>query len=589
MPFPRNPDFVGRSDDLDRLHAVLQTRQPVGIRPAGLTGMGGIGKTQLAVEYVYRHKDDYPDGIFWVNAAEPLAQGLAQVGARLRPETLDQSSNHQLRVAFEELNRRPDALIVFDNLDDPAQLDRPVGLEASPSTLACRILFTTRRPRPGPLPAVEVSVLPEEPALQLLLRHESRQADPRRPQPSRTPRGQVDLSPARLAPARPGARRCLPRRVARHLPGRLPQTAPGGRLSPHSDDEAANLAAVNFQPIHEAAVAATLKTQWDALKPGDDAARLLLRVAGQFAEAAAISVATLGLFAGVSPAHRPGHPSPLRRALKRLHDVRLVEELLEHRVRLHPLVREFAAALTSQAETAEFRHACARRVAQAFENVSAWEDFVRSDGIDGLEQCLTVAQEFASQYGGRRSTKPLASMLRLVQREAHHLREWDPERQPNAFAQQVLFRAVTFGETSLAEKAEHRLAQLARPCLLLRWRTLSESPALVRILTGHQNSVSSVAVSPDGRRIVSGSQDNTVAVWDLETGTRIHRLTGHQDCGDFRGGEPRRSTHRLRVHDNTVAVWDLETGTRIHRLTGHQDAVTSVAVSPDGRRIVSGS
>ena len=53
--------------------------------------MGGIGKTQLAVEYVYRHKDDYPGGIFWVNAAEPLAQGLAQVGARLRPETIDQS------------------------------------------------------------------------------------------------------------------------------------------------------------------------------------------------------------------------------------------------------------------------------------------------------------------------------------------------------------------------------------------------------------------------------------------------------------------------------------------------------------------
>ena len=56
-----------------------------------------------------------------------------------------------------------------------------------------------------------------------------------------------------------------------------------------------------------------------------------------------------------------------------------------------------------------------------------------------------------------------------------------------------------------------------------------------------------MAVSPDGRRIVSGSFDQTVVVWDLETGKPIHRLTGHQD-------------------------W-----------------VNSVAVSPDGRRIVSGS
>ena len=71
-----------------------------------------------------------------------------------------------------------------------------------------------------------------------------------------------------------------------------------------------------------------MKTQWDALKPGDEAARLVFRVAGQFAEAAAIPTATLGLFAGVSRGRQAGHPSPLQRALKRLHDVRLVEELL---------------------------------------------------------------------------------------------------------------------------------------------------------------------------------------------------------------------------------------------------------------------
>src|SRR5262249_39915278 len=68
VPFPRNGDFVGRDGDLTRLHAVLSGSDagPVGIRPAGLTGMGGIGKTQLAVEYVYRHRQDYPDGIFWI-------------------------------------------------------------------------------------------------------------------------------------------------------------------------------------------------------------------------------------------------------------------------------------------------------------------------------------------------------------------------------------------------------------------------------------------------------------------------------------------------------------------------------------------
>ena len=86
VPFPRNPDFVGRTDDLERLHATLQQREPVGIRPAGLTGMGGIGKTQLAVEYVYRFKDAYPDGIFWINAAEPLAKAWLRSAAGCVPK-----------------------------------------------------------------------------------------------------------------------------------------------------------------------------------------------------------------------------------------------------------------------------------------------------------------------------------------------------------------------------------------------------------------------------------------------------------------------------------------------------------------------
>ena len=90
--FRRNDAFVDREEDLARLHQALtdasdvqseiaSVARIVAIRPAGLTGLGGIGKTQLAVEYAYLHQDAYPGGIFWIDATRPLAQGFASIAS----------------------------------------------------------------------------------------------------------------------------------------------------------------------------------------------------------------------------------------------------------------------------------------------------------------------------------------------------------------------------------------------------------------------------------------------------------------------------------------------------------------------------
>jgi WD40 repeat protein len=588
VPFPRNPDFVGRSDDLDSLHASLQKREPVGIRPAGLTGMGGIGKTQLAVEYAHRYRGSYPDGIFWVNAAEPLAMGLAEIGGRLQPDVRGEPLQRRLQAAFEQLSRRTNALLVLDNLLDPAQLARTVGSEGSPLTLACRILFTTRHRELGRFRAVEVSVLPAEPALHLLLRHHSRQrviedsAHPERPEAEAICRllGWLPLA-LELAGAFLGAWHDISLADYRK---RL--TKEGCLLT--LDNELPNLAEVDLQSIHTAAVAATLSAQWNALNRDDEAARILLRVAGQFAEAAAIPTNTLGLFAGISPAHEPGHPSPLSRALRRLYDVRLLEELVDDRIRLHPLVREFARDLTLEAETPEFRNACARRVVFAFEDLNNLEDTVWNHSVSELEYCLSTALEFAS-VSDSVVREAITSMLRVFRREAHHLRDLDLRRQSSFFAQQVVFRAVSLGDASLAMRAEHRLAKLAEPCLILRWRIHRESSALLRVLTGHLATVTSVAVSPDGQLILSGSEDRTVVAWNLQTGLPHHLLSGHQGGVTSVAASPNGRHIISGSRDRTVAIWDLCTGQRICSLHGHDQGVTSVAASPDGRLIVSGS
>jgi WD40 repeat protein len=75
----------------------------------------------------------------------------------------------------------------------------------------------------------------------------------------------------------------------------------------------------------------------------------------------------------------------------------------------------------------------------------------------------------------------------------------------------------------------------------------AESGRLLRSLEGHTDSVRAVAVSPDGRTIVSGSWDNTVKVWEAESGRLLRSLEGHTGFGAGRGGQPRRAHHRQRL------------------------------------------
>ncbi len=113
--------------------------------------------------------------------------------------------------------------------------------------------------------------------------------------------------------------------------------------------------------------------------------------------------------------------------------------------------------------------------------------------------------------------------------------------------------------------------------------------SLQRNLTGHSNSVTSVAISPDGRTLVSGSSDNTIKVWDLVTFREKATLTGHSDWVLSVAISPDGRTLVSGSYDNTIKVWDLATLRGKVTLRGFSDDVFSVAISPDGRTFVTGS
>jgi WD40 repeat protein len=116
---------------------------------------------------------------------------------------------------------------------------------------------------------------------------------------------------------------------------------------------------------------------------------------------------------------------------------------------------------------------------------------------------------------------------------------------------------------------------------------LAQAGALIRVLN-HQDTVMSVAVSPDGKTIISGSGDNTVRVWDALTEAVPRTLQGHSGTVMSVAVSPDGKTIVSGSDDKTVRVWDALTGTALLTLQGHRDSVWSVAVSPDGKTIVSG-
>lgn len=110
------------------------------------------------------------------------------------------------------------------------------------------------------------------------------------------------------------------------------------------------------------------------------------------------------------------------------------------------------------------------------------------------------------------------------------------------------------------------------------------------VFTGHTNTVLSVAFSPDGWYLVSGSRDKTVRIWNVTTGEPLQTLEGHAMTAIRSVAySPDGQQIVSGSWDNAVRVWDAVSGQILKTLNGHTRVVCSVVYSPDNQHIASGS
>ncbi len=168
---PKGDQVIGRETALDQVRRQLSAGKRTSIGQAAVfQGLGGLGKTQLAVEYAYHYRDRYPNGVIWLTADQDIDAQLTDLAVKARWIVPESEHRYKLDIAKHRLRSYSDCLIVFDNLEDIAAIrDYLPEAPAEP-----HILATSRTEQPD-FVYVPIDLLDPGQSLQLLVQEAGRE------------------------------------------------------------------------------------------------------------------------------------------------------------------------------------------------------------------------------------------------------------------------------------------------------------------------------------------------------------------------------------------------------------------------------
>ena len=569
IPYPRNHSFFGREDVLLDIYNQLFQNNAEENACIFLTGMGGIGKTELALEYVYRHPGDYSDGRFWVNSSIDFESELIKVAKDFVSNILfgREFKENEAIVEFSKyLVHNHNTLIIIDNLPEISMLDKPI-FGVIPSNLSGHIIITTRKKlKKSSQNSIEVKGIDPDAAVRLLFSGKSYQEVLDRQDPdlatlrdAHTICETFGFHPLAISRASAFIERfpdiSLKDFLSRLKIGRTYKTI----VKIDSDK-------LNQLDHYETSINKLFHSMWDSLE--NPQSKIVLQILSLFDDLSRVPRSLISLLAGIEDDRKIniGEPTPLGLALEKLKILRFIDEQVlqksyfsidykdenananefplsvttqetERRYEIHPLIRDFASQTIPDEQV--LINNCVEIFIEGIRDPEILNNTLVSRGIDMLLEEFQPVKSLI--YRSTNKWIDIKSSLyfyfNLLKKESHNIRNWNrvdfqvminypPDwfnpRELPGFALQQVYNRLFVENNSDANNYLYYLKTERLPVLCELAKVRSDSSFLEMTLLGHSDHIVDMVVTQDTQYLISSSEDGTIKVWDIATGKAIN-------------------------------------------------------------------